>query len=58
MSGDALIEFCADICAMSKEFRNDPFNYLAEQFKTRWNFNDKQKNMIYDIVNVMWSGEQ
>ena len=58
MSGDALIEFCADICAMSKEFRNDPFNYLAHQFESRWNFNDKQKDLIYQTVNVMWSGEQ
>lgn len=57
MSGDDLIEFCADICAMSKEFKNDPFNYLEEQFNTRWNFNQKQKDLIYQTVNVMWTGE-
>lgn len=57
MDKESLIEMCADWCAMSKEYNNDPFNWADNNINIRWSFNDKQIKFIYNTMNIMWSDE-
>jgi len=57
VTNDNLIEVCADICALCKQYKVDPFNYLEEHFETNDSFDDEKKKMIYKTINIMWSGE-
>lgn len=57
MDEDSLIEMCADWCAMSKEMKNDPFNWAEHTIGYRWDFSEKQIYFIHNTLNKMWSDE-
>jgi hypothetical protein len=50
----ALIEMCADWCAMSEEKDNTPFQWYDSVISTRWDFGDKINKRIYVILEKMW----
>ena len=51
----AMMEMCADWCAMSEEFSNTPFEWADKVIGTRWIFTDNQKEFIYDTLRKGWS---
>lgn len=50
-----LCEMIADLCAMSEEFKNDPYMWAKEAFVKRWiSFSILQKGFILDIIELIW----
>lgn len=54
MSKLAMIEMCADWCAMSEEFGNSPFDWFHSKKGVRWIFSKDQEKYIDDILHKMW----
>jgi len=50
-----IAEMCADWCAMSEEKGNTPQTWADKNVNIRWKFNDKQKELIYKILNSIWN---
>lgn len=57
MDEESLIEMCADWCAMSKEYHNDPINWADDHIGIKWDFSETQIYFIYKTLNKMWAGE-
>ena len=49
MPDDAIIEMCADWCAMSKKYGNTPFEWADENINKLWKFDKHQIKLIYLI---------
>lgn len=54
MPDDAIIEMCADWCAMSKKYGNTPFEWADENINKLWKFDKHQINLIYKTLHKMW----
>lgn len=54
MPDDAIIEMCADWCAMSKKYGNTPFEWADENIGKLWKFDEHQIQVIYDTLHKMW----
>lgn len=54
MPDDAIIEMCADWCAMSKKYGNTPFEWADENINKLWKFDEHQIQVIYDTLHKMW----
>lgn len=50
----ALIEMCADWCAMSEEFGNTPFEWFDYINGVRYNFSKSQEEFILNTLHKMW----
>ena len=48
-----IIEMCADWCAMSEELNDDVLKWAENNIGEKWNFNKDQKELIYEILEVM-----
>lgn len=46
-----IAEMCADWLAMSEERGNSAVDWADKNVGTKWKFNDKQKDLIYKILN-------
>lgn len=55
MNDVALIEMCADWCAMSEELGNTPQEWFAKNNGTRWLFTSSQVEFIENTLAEMWS---
>lgn len=49
-----IAEMCADWMAMSEERGNSPKSWADKNIGVRWEFNDDQKYLIYEILNEVW----
>lgn len=54
MPAQAIIEMCADWCAMSEEKGNTPFEWADKTVGKRWEFGPEKDKLIYSILNEMW----
>lgn len=46
----------ADWCAMSEELKNNtPQEWADKNVNKRWKFTDKQKNLIYELIDAIWN---
>lgn len=54
MPDDAIIEMCADWCAMSKKYGNTPFEWADENINKLWKFDKHQIDLIYNTLHKMW----
>lgn len=54
MPDDAIIEMCADWCAMSKKYGNTPFEWADENINKLWKFDKHQIDLIYKTLHKMW----
>lgn len=54
MDTESLVEMCADWCAMSEEFKNDPFDWADNTVDSRFLFNETQTYFIYKTLERMW----
>jgi hypothetical protein len=54
MPKSALIEMCADWCAMSEERGNTPFEWAEKVINKRWQFGKEKEMFIYKVLNLMW----
>ncbi len=50
----ALVEMCADWCAMSEEKDNTPFEWYDKVIGVRWDFGVSTNKRIYEILKKMW----
>lgn len=51
----ALVEMCADWCAMSKERGNTPFEWADKVINKRWKFGEEKTKFIYYVLDEMWN---
>jgi len=49
-----VIEMTADWFAVAEEKGTDPYEWASFTIDKRWNFNIKQKAVIYDLMNNVW----
>lgn len=49
-----IAEMVADWCAMSEEKGNSPQSWADKNVNKRWNFNDKQVDLIYKLMDDIW----
>ena len=49
-----LAECVADWCGMSSEKKTNPKDWADKNVNIRWKFTDKQKNLIYELINAIW----
>lgn len=49
-----IAEMVADWCAMSEEKGNSPKEWADQNVNIRWQFTDKQKDLIYDLIEKVW----
>jgi hypothetical protein len=49
-----IAEMVADWCAMSEEKNTDPKDWADKNVNIRWKFNDKQKDLIYELITKVW----
>lgn len=54
MDEESLVEMCADWCAMSEEYINNPMDWADDNIDRRWKFNEKQTYFIYKTLEKMW----
>lgn len=55
MSDGAIVEMVADWCAMSEELgKNTPQEWADDNIGVRWDFNEDQKKLIYELMNSVW----
>ena len=47
-------EMVADWCAVSEERGNSPKTWADKNINVRWKFSDKQKNLIYELIDEIW----
>ena len=45
----------ADFCAMAKEKGGKPKDWADKNVNIRWKFNDSQKDLIYSLMEMIWS---
>ena len=50
-----IAEMCADWMAMSEELNSVPQDWADMNVNKRWKFDENQVNLIYDILNTVWS---
>ena len=50
-----IAEMCADWCAVSEERGNTPQEWAKSNIGVRWEFNDHQTSLIYDILDTLWT---
>jgi len=55
MSDLDIAEMVADWCAMSEELDNDPKEWADKNIGSKWKFNKKQKDLIYKLIDRIWS---
>lgn len=55
MPEGAIIEMCADWCAMSQERMNTPFEWADKVIDKRWKFGEEKTKFIYEVLNTMWN---
>lgn len=53
-----IAEMVADWCAMSEEKGNNPKSWADRNVNKRWNFNNKQTDLIYKLIDDIWSNEE
>ncbi len=51
---EALVETCADWCAMSEEFGNTPYEWFESVNNARWKFTKENVDTILEILDKMW----
>lgn len=51
----AIIEMCADWCAMSEELGNSPFDWFEKTNQKRWKWTADQCRLINEYLNKMWN---
>jgi hypothetical protein len=54
MPYDAIIEMCADWCAMSEEKNNTPYDWARNVVNKRWIFGEEKTKVIYRTLRIMW----
>ena len=54
----AIIEMCADWCAMSEELGGHPAKWAKDNIGVRWNFDKHQIEYINHLIEVMWSNDE
>ena len=54
MPKDAIIEMCADWCAVADSFGNTPFEWADKTIGKRWIFDKNQIEFIYQTLHKMW----
>lgn len=47
-------EMVSDWCAMSNEKGGNPKEWADKNVNIRWKFNDKQKELIYELIENVW----
>jgi len=47
-------EMCADWFSMSVEKSSHPKDWADKNVNIRWKFNDKQKDLIYELIEKIW----
>ena len=47
-------ECVADWCAMSEEKKSNPKDWADKNVNVRWKFTDKQKKLIYELIDEIW----
>jgi hypothetical protein len=52
---NALIEMCADWCAMSEELGDNPFSWFKKVNNVKFVFTERQQKSIVYILNKMWN---
>jgi len=57
MDNLSIAEMVADWCAMSEERGNTPMQWADKNVNVRWKFTNEQKDLIYDLMNKIWSGK-
>lgn len=55
MPDDAIIEMCADWCAMSYKMHSDPYEWTAKHVNKDFLFDQHQIDLIYNTLNKMWT---
>lgn len=51
----AIVEMCADWCAMSEERHNTPFEWVNKVIDKRWKFGKEKTELIHKVLNEMWN---
>lgn len=49
-----IAEMVSDWLAMAEEKGTNPLTWADKNVNIRWKFNDKQKKLIYDLINNIW----
>lgn len=49
-----IAEMVCDWCAVSEERGNTPNGWADKNVNVRWKFDDKQKDLIYELVDKVW----
>jgi len=49
-----IAECVSDWCAMSEEKGTNPKDWADKNVNTRWKFTDKQKDLIYELIEEVW----
>jgi hypothetical protein len=49
-----IAEMCADWMAMSEELKSRPHDWADMNVNVRWLFTDRQKELIYTILDTVW----
>jgi hypothetical protein len=49
-----IVAMCCDWCAMSSEVGGSPIKWANKMIGTRWNFNNEQIKIIYEVLNKVW----
>lgn len=47
-------EMVSDWCSMSEERGNSPKSWADKNVNVRWKFTDKQKELIYELIEEIW----
>jgi hypothetical protein len=47
-------EMCADWFSMSEEKKSNPKDWADKNVNIRWKFTDKQKDLIYELIEEIW----
>lgn len=55
MPKSAIVEMCADWCAMSKERGNTPFEWVEKVIDKRWKFGKEKTDFIHFVLRQMWN---
>jgi hypothetical protein len=50
-----LAEMIADWCSMSEEMGNDPKGWADKTVGSKWNFNEENTKLIYELIEKAWS---
>jgi len=53
-----IAEMVSDWCAMSEERGNSPRDWADKTVNKWWKFDKKQKQLIYELIDAVWKGEE